>query len=81
VGEHPPRAAGAQDVEDGIQNLAVGMHPRPSPPGGGPGQERLDDPPLRIREIRGIGFACPLGHHTLKVQQMPSLQSNIKTLS
>lgn len=66
VGEHSPRAAARRTSKRAFRISQLGMHPRPSPLGGGLGQERLKDPPPRIRKIRGIGFACPLGHHTRK---------------
>ena len=56
VGQGGPGAAGAQDVGDGVEDLAeVGLPRRPGPYGGR--QQWLQDRPLLVAEVAGIGLA------------------------
>ena len=58
LGQVAPLAAGAQDVEDGIDDVAqVGLA---GPPAGVDGDVRLDQGPLRVGDVAGVG----LGSHT-----------------
>lgn len=56
-----PRAARAQDVEDGVENLAEVRPPQPPPLSRG-GQQRLQDGPLLVGQVAGIRLVwywCP----------------------
>ena len=54
LGEVAPLAAGPQDVEDGIDDVAqVGLA---GPPAGVDGDVRLDQGPLRVGDVAGVGL-------------------------
>ena len=54
LGQVTPLAAGAQDVEDGIDDVAqVGLA---GPAAGVDGQVRLDQGPLRVGDVAGVGL-------------------------
>ena len=53
MGEHPPGAAGAQHVTDGVYDLAPRILDR-TPTRFGWGQQWLQQPPLSITEVAGI---------------------------
>jgi hypothetical protein len=60
VGQLPPRAAGAQHVEDRVDDLAPRVFLVASV-GVGRGQQRLDQPPLLVGHIGGISGAARAG--------------------
>src|SRR5918995_2550254 len=56
VGQQPPSAATADDVEDGVCDLAQGMYPR-APGGFGGWQMGLQEGPLGIGEVALVCFS------------------------
>ena len=54
LGQIPPMAAGAEDVKDGINDIAQIRGARSS--AGIHGQVWLDQRPLLIRDVAGVGF-------------------------
>jgi hypothetical protein len=64
LGQHPPRAARAVDVQDRVDDLALVMLGRAARrPGRRLGQQRLDQLPLPIGQVRRI--AALRGHTSL----------------
>jgi len=63
VGEHPPLAAGADDVEQGVDDLPAVVLGRPAARLGG-GDESRDLGPLGLGQVGQVGLASV---HTLKL--------------
>ncbi len=64
VGQGPPGAALAGAVEQGVDDPThIGRPGATARPGRR--DERLDDCPLSVRQVTGIGFGCRLAFHTL----------------
>lgn len=72
MGQHPPRAAAAQQVEDPIENFSPGVVGG-SPAALGLRHQMLDEVPFFITEISWVWLS---GHHTLKNTRWPSAYSN-----
>ncbi len=65
VGQQAPRAPGAQHVEDGVNDLAVG-HLAGLASGRGRRQHRFDPLPLGFGQVAGVGGAFPVhGTHSI----------------
>ncbi len=78
VGDKPPGTAGTQDVEDGIDDLPLGIHFRPAARFGGRDQG-CENLPFGIIEIGGVGFS---GLHTaILSQQINPIPTFFDTLS
>ena len=63
VGQQPPRPAGPQVVEDGVEHLA-GVGGRPAAvaaPGPGGREERPDPLPLVVGQVRRVKLPCHAG--------------------
>ena len=69
--EHPPTAAAAGEIEDGVDDLAQGI--RAGPPGAAVAarEQVLDVIPLQVGQVAGIALAGECGAHNERVTAWP----------